>query len=294
MARPLLRRGMRHIPTALEKKLDEQSRGRVIEWDRPGFESFYENSDRKKRESRATESVLNALIVSLEDQHSGGSISKATLLALATMWKTQSTDGTTKGSWEWLDFGLEPWESGNARYYGSALAAIAVGTAPGYYLSFMNDREKAQLDSLRKYLKDAFANQNLHNQLWALWASTKIDRILPQNERDALIARILAVQKVDGGWSLGSLGQFQVRVGAPPADQSDAYATGFVTHVLQLAGRSATDDKITNGLNWLRRNQAAAGEWHSKSLNSQRDPASDIGKFMSDAATAFAVLALSH
>ncbi len=37
-----------------------------------------------------------------------------------------------------------------------------------------------------------------------------------------------------------------------------------------------------------------AGAWRGVSVNKKRDPASHSGKFMSDAATAYAVLALSH
>jgi squalene-hopene/tetraprenyl-beta-curcumene cyclase len=57
----------------------------------------------------------------------------------------------------------------------------------------------------------------------------------------------------------------------------------------------SSEPRVSRGLDWLRRNQdRATGQWVAVSPNKRRDPASDIGKFMSDAATAYAVLSLTY
>ena len=64
--------------------------------------------------------------------------------------------------------------------------------------------------------------------------------------------------------------------------------------MLQLAGKAKADGRIAKGLAWLQANQQPTGEWRAASLNKQRDPTTHVGKFMTDAATGFAILALSH
>ena len=64
---------------------------------------------------------------------------------------------------------------------------------------------------------------------------------------------------------------------------------------MQQARSAAIESPIARGLEWLVRHQEpATGRWTASSLNKQRDPASDAGKFMSDAATAYAVMALTQ
>ena len=83
--------------------------------------------------------------------------------------------------------------------------------------------------------------------------------------------------------------------GSPLDTRSDGYATGLVAFALQSAGVPRTDPQVQRGLEWLAAHQdAAAGHWFTASLNKQRDPASDAGKFMTDDATAYAVLALTY
>jgi len=109
---------------------------------------------------------------------------------------------------------------------------------------------------------------------------------------DDLIAR----QRSDGGWNAASLAGDWKRHDATPLDSaSDGYATGLVTLVLEESGRPASDPVVARGRAWLVQHQdRETGSWSATSLNKERDPASDIGKFMRDAATGYAVLALTR
>ncbi|HIF08261.1 MAG TPA: squalene--hopene cyclase [Gemmatimonadetes bacterium] len=53
-------------------------------------------------------------------------------------------------------------------------------------------------------------------------------------------------------------------------------------------------ENLNRALTWLVQNQdPRSGLWPASSLNRERDPASDLGLLMADAATGFAVLALT-
>src|SRR5262245_55236246 len=128
LARPALRRAMGvNSATPQERRLVEEVTRRVESYD--PHQPLYDFNESKKTESRGTEAVLNALILASADaaqsrREPGG----PTKIALDRMWKTQRPDG----AWDWLDFGLEPFETVDGAYYGVTLAALAVGIAPGY------------------------------------------------------------------------------------------------------------------------------------------------------------------
>jgi squalene-hopene/tetraprenyl-beta-curcumene cyclase len=298
LARPALRKLTNLAqPTAPEKRLIDQTRRRVEHWqelDTKTFRLYYDFDDQKKKESWGTEAIVNSLLIALDDRvqaRSGPSDSARS--ALANLWQVQITEGDHAGSWEWLNFGLEPWETKGAKFFGATLAAIAVGTAPGYYAPGADAILDGKVGLLRGYLRGQLANQNLNNRIWMLWAATKLDGLLTKDERTNLMEAIFQKQQADGGWSLSSLGTKSPGDFVPDAN-SDGYATGLILHVLQTAGVTKNDAKVAKGLSWLRSHQEITGEWRASSVNKKRDPASHVGKFMSDAATAYAVLALSH
>jgi squalene-hopene/tetraprenyl-beta-curcumene cyclase len=292
LARPELRDPLgERQPSTAESKILNNLLTRARNWRE--VEPFYPDQTRgipKTSESRAIEAVMNAVVLSRRDARSGH-LTDDTRTALDVMWSLQMKTGPNNGAWTWLNFNYEPWESPNSPYFGASLAALAVGSAPDGYAASpeIQDRVKA----LGGYFERQHASVSLLNQLMGLWASGALPDLLTTERQKATIVAAFALQQADGGWSTSSLGTYQ-RVDKTPNDtNSDGYATALVCLALQAAGVS--DPRLAKGLDWLRSHQdAATGGWTATSLNKQRDPESEPGKFMNDAATAYAVLALTY
>jgi squalene-hopene/tetraprenyl-beta-curcumene cyclase len=310
LARPALRRAMQvRTATPQEVRVVEETTRRVEHDD--ALQPLYDDTERKKTESRGTEAVLNVLILASADAaQSRREPSGPTQRALARLWETQRPDG----AWDWLDFGLEPFESADAAYYGATLAALAVGITPG--ASQRPTVEAAVgIKRLHEYLQDTYASQSLFNRVWLLLASMQVHDVLTGAQRDALISELQGRQRIDGGWAMESLGPWRWSQtaapfrapGTPDASllaQSDGYATGLIVYTLRQVGVPVSHPAVSKGLQWLRANQQhvhvndqAWPAWRAHSLNVDREHGGKKGEpwrrmFMSDSATAFAVLAL--
>lgn len=244
----------------------------------------------KTSESRGTESVLNALVLATRDSYAR-TLSADTKQAFDHMWALQMRTGPLDGAWAWLNFHYEPWEADGAPYFGAAMAVSALSVAPGGYAD--SPEAKAGVDRLRKYVSTGFDAQNPFNQATMVVAASRIADLVTPAQRGAVAARLADLQNEDGGWSLSRFGSF-TRVDKTPLEtMSDGYATALAVLVMQQADAPELAPKVAGGLAWLRAHQEPTGRWVATSLNKKRDPASDPARFMNDAATAYAALALT-
>jgi squalene-hopene/tetraprenyl-beta-curcumene cyclase len=268
LARPVLRRALRQSqPTAYEQRL---------------LEGVQAQSEAKV--------VLSALVFALQEADNK-TLSMEAERALDRLWSSQIRDGKDRGAWEWPDFQRDPWATADSPFYGAALAALAVGTAPAGYQ--LRPQIGQQLNAMAEYLQREAPTQPLHNRLTLLWAASKLPAALPAEGQHRIIDEILQKQQPDGGWTMKSLGPWQRRTEAPPDEGSNAYATAYVAFIMQQAGVGTSDVRLTRALEWLQAHQDRQfGFWAAVSMNKRYEPDSMQIRFTQDAATAFAVLAL--
>jgi squalene-hopene/tetraprenyl-beta-curcumene cyclase len=294
LGRPALRAALSETsPSANEQKMLENITHRVRIWKEA--EPFYADQTSglpKSSESRGTEAILNALILVSHDGPSGH-LSPDARLALENMWALQLKSGEMNGSWAWLQFHNAPWE-GDSQFYGTALAAIAVGSAPDDYKSEPGIQNGLKL--MRGWLQKQMASQTPLDRAVLLWASAKVPGLLSEDQQKQIATETLAKQQADGGFTMSTLvGSWKRRDNTPLEAASDGYATGLVSFALEQVKMPETEPALQRALAWLAGSQNEAdGRWPASSLNKQRELSSEAGRFMSDAATAYAVMALEN
>lgn len=298
LVRPILRQRLGENGMAVpEQAMLASIRKRVTDWSEmiPYYTDAV-NGPGKTQESHATEAVLNAIILSHYDAGDGG-LSALARQAFDEAWALQEKTGDNAGGWKWQNSHLAPWESSESAYQGAAMMAVALSEAPENYASETEIHDNVEL--LKQYLRRRYDAQPLMSKLYALWASARTPGLISSADQVKLVGEVADLQLNDGGWALSSLDE-QSRRHALLDDwkrltstaQSDGCATGLVILVLEKVGAKQHDTTMQRGLAWLKRNQTVEGSWRAASLNEARDENSDIGRFMSDAATGYAVLAL--
>ena len=262
LARPALRRTLGETqPTIYETGLRDALRARV-------GKTQPSAATPRATQALGVESIFAALFVGSKEPR-----------AFERLWSLQRPDG----AWAWFNLDLNPWEL-DSDYFGATLAAMAVGKT---------ESSAAGVRELRSYLKTELPKQELQNRLMLLWASTKMPDLLPVERKRELIAEVFKLQEPDGGWTLASLGPWQPHPAAIPSTGSDSYATAFITFAVQEGGVAARDARLARALQWLRSHQdPESGAWPAHSMNKQFKAGSMEERFMQDAATGFAALAL--
>lgn len=246
---------------------------------RQGLEDLVSKRWPEKGPRWDTEVVVAAAALAYNDAATTGKLHPLSRTALDRMWTVQRKDG----GFSWYKCNLPPMEIDD--HYGATLAAVAAGVAPDGYAR--TDAARTGLDGIRTYLK-ANPPRILHHKAMTLWAASYVDGLVTDAARQAMIAELRAAQRPDGGWSAASLGDWK-RADKQPQDPSvsDGYGTGFVVFALRRAGVPADDPALQKGIAWLRANQRESGRWFTRSL------ARDDTHYLSDAGSAFAIMALA-
>jgi hypothetical protein len=288
MARPALRHSLGESgPTTYETGLLNSLKSRIDKKD--ATELYPKSKAAFAAQATGVESVLAALLLATEND--GGKLSAEAEKAFDRMWSQQIREEKSKGAWNWYSLNLDPWETPDSVFYGAALAAIATGSTPAEYRERPEIRE--HVAALMTFLQTEQSAQPLHNRLMLVWASTKLPGVLTDEKRKAIVDEISHKQESDGGWTIESLGAWAKHENAPASVGSNSYATALATLTLERAGVPRGNRGLRKAVTWLKLHQdRTLGYWTADSMNKKYEPDSNEVRFMQDAATGFAALAL--
>ena len=165
--------------------------------------------------------VMGAATLAQLDAATTGKLQPLTREALDRMWELQRDDG----HWEWEKQNEAP--SAMDDHFGATLAAIAAGAAPENHADTPNARQG--MAKLRDYFRN-HPPQNLHHRTLLLLASHYLRGLVTEADRQQTVADLWALQRPDGGWAMGALGNWKRKDGKPQnLVASDGYGTGLVT-----------------------------------------------------------------
>ena len=223
------------------------------------------------------------------DRHVSKKLSNETKSALELMFNIQRKSGT----WGSLDC-WPPLES--SAFQEATVAAMAVAAAPDWLAGLKDEKMKAGVASLQKYLRKT-APPNDYGSVVLLWAAARMKDLLPEKRRAELIELLWKHQRKDGGWSIRTFsapekwggGNRAKKLRAEPEFKnppSDGHMTGLAVLVLREAGVPANDPRLQKGIQWLLANQRESGRWWTRSLNT------DKAHYITYSGTAYPLLAL--
>jgi len=226
--------------------------------------------------------VSTAAFLALSDARSGDEVHEATRRALDHAWELLDESGT----WDsWLQCNWPPFESDAE--FGPTLVLVALGELRE--TARLRTRDLASARKLSKYLRQN-PPLSLHAKAMRLWAGTFWPNLMRRSERKSWREDLVSAQADDGGWSMASLSgpAWKRDGGEEQTATSEAYPTAFSTYVLLRTGATLDDSIVSEGLDWLRKDQREGGDWFTRS------PRRDGKHYISRAATAFALMALAE
>ena len=168
------------------------------------------------------------------------------------------------------------------------LAAIAVGSAPEPYPN--SETAKTLLAGIRRYVGD-HPPPSAYQRGMLLWAAVYVPDLATAQQCASIVEELRQLERPDGGWCLSDLltDDETNRTGKFAASRPcDGYGTGFAVFALRNAGVPADDPTAEARDRWLKANQRASGRWFQSSFVGRP------GNLISNSATAWAVLALTH